>query len=120
MSEPMMTTEEIAAATALCEKAPFAIGEFRRLVMEKLGVSGCLEATQLAELSTESAKALASLTEAYAEIEWLRAYNVPASLVAELIADAAQRYCPELERVEAEAYANSRWVHDKRLAEPRT
>ena len=63
-----MTPEEIAAATALCEKAPFAIEEFRRLVMEKLGVSGCLEATQLAELSTESAKALASLTEAYAEI----------------------------------------------------
>ena len=40
---------------------------------------------------------------------------IPASLVAELLADAAQRYCPELERVEAEAYANSRWTHDARL-----
>ena len=40
---------------------------------------------------------------------------IPASLVAELLADAAQRYCPELKRVEAEAYANSRWNHDARL-----
>ena len=40
---------------------------------------------------------------------------IPESLVAELLADAAQRYCPELERVEAEAYAHTRWVHDPRL-----
>lgn len=33
----------------------------------------------------------------------------------DVLADAAQRYCEELERVEADAYASSRFVHDERV-----